>query len=161
VNPIYPTYGSEFSVSARLTPPYSLFNGVDYGNLQNLEEYKYTYKGDPYSYIENGVTVIVQPGDYLEAVPTQQNPNPRKVTNFQDAAADQSKIDQKRFNWLEYYKVKFRGDWYTRIYDKLVLRTLGEFGYMGAYNSDRGLVPFERFYVGGDGLANFALDGRE
>ena len=161
VNPIYPTYGSEFSVSARLTPPYSLFNGVDYGNLENLEEYKYTYKGDPYSYVENGVTVIVQPGDYLEAVPTQQNPNPRKVDNFQDAAADQSKIDQKRFNWLEYYKVKFRGDWYTRIYDKLVLRTLGEFGYMGAYNSDRGLVPFERFYVGGDGLANFALDGRE
>jgi outer membrane protein insertion porin family len=43
----------------------------------------------------------------------------------------------------------------------LVLRTLGEFGFMGAYNSDRGLVPFERFYLGGDGLANFALDGRE
>ena len=161
VNPIYPTYGSEFSVSGRFTPPYSLFNGVDYGNLENLEAYKYKYNGDPYSYVENGVTVIVQPGDYLEAIPNQQNPNPRKVDNFQDAAADQSKIDQKRFNWLEYYKIKFKGDWYTRIYDKLVLRTLGEFGFMGAYNSERGLVPFERFYVGGDGLANFALDGRE
>jgi hypothetical protein len=22
-------------------------------------------------------------------------------------------------------------------------------------------VPFERFYVGGDGLANFSMDGRE
>jgi outer membrane protein insertion porin family len=32
---------------------------------------------------------------------------------------------------------------------------------MGAYNRERGIVPFERFYVGGDGLANFALDGRE
>jgi outer membrane protein insertion porin family len=161
LNPIYPTYGSEFSVSGRFTLPYSLFNGIDYGNLQNLEAYKYKYNGDPYSYVENGVTVIVQPGDYLETIPNQQNPNPRKVDNFQDAAADQSKIDQKRFNWLEYYKIKFKGDWYTRIYDKLVLRTLGEFGFMGAYNSDRGLVPFERFYLGGDGLANFALDGRE
>jgi len=32
---------------------------------------------------------------------------------------------------------------------------------MGAYNQARGLVPFERFYLGGDGMANYALDGRE
>jgi outer membrane protein insertion porin family len=38
----------------------------------------------------------------------------------------------------------------------LVLRTLTEFGFLGAYNQDRGVVPFERFYVGGDGLANFS-----
>jgi outer membrane protein insertion porin family len=70
-------------------------------------------------------------------------------------------VDQKKFNWLEYYKIKFKGDWYTTLYDKLVLRTLGEFGFMGAYNNNRGIVPFERFYLGGDGLANFSLDGRE
>jgi outer membrane protein insertion porin family len=50
--------------------------------------------------------------------------------------------------------VKFKADWYTKIYGKLVLRTLTEFGFLGAYNQDRGVVPFERFYVGGDGLAN-------
>ena len=32
---------------------------------------------------------------------------------------------------------------------------------MGAYNQDRGLVPFERFFLGGDGMQNFAMDGRE
>ena len=47
------------------------------------------------------------------------------------------------------------------MYGKLVLRTLGEFGFLGAYNQDRGIVPFERFYVGGDGMANFSMDGRE
>ena len=36
-----------------------------------------------------------------------------------------------------------------------------EFGFLGAYNNDRGVIPFERFFVGGDGLGNFALDGRE
>jgi outer membrane protein assembly factor BamA len=61
----------------------------------------------------------------------------------------------KKFR-LEYYKVKFKADWYTKIYGKLVLRTLTEFGFLGAYNQDRGVVPFERFYVGGDGLANFS-----
>jgi outer membrane protein insertion porin family len=28
-----------------------------------------------------------------------------KVFNFKDAAADPALVDQKKFNWLEYYKV--------------------------------------------------------
>lgn len=120
LNPIFPTYGSEFSVTAKLTFPYSLFNGVDYANLENTVEF--------------------------------QNA---------DGTPNQSKIDQQKFNWLEYYKIKFRADLYTTVYGNLVFRTLGEFGFLGAYNSAKGLIPFERFFVGGDGLANFALDSRE
>ena len=41
------------------------------------------------------------------------------------------------------------------------MRTNAEFGFLGNYNSNAGLVPFERFYVGGDGMGNFTLDGRE
>jgi outer membrane protein insertion porin family len=59
-----------------------------------------------------------------------------------DAAADPALVDQKKFNWLEYYKVKFKADWYTKIYGKLVLRTLTEFGFW-AHIISRG-VPFER-----------------
>ena len=40
VNPIFPTYGSEFSISAKLTAPYSLLNGIDYATLGDKEEYK-------------------------------------------------------------------------------------------------------------------------
>ena len=47
------------------------------------------------------------------------------------------------------------------MFDKLVLKTQAEFGFLGAYDNDRGIIPFERFYLGGDGLANFAMDGRE
>ena len=32
---------------------------------------------------------------------------------------------------------------------------------MGAYNNDRGVIPFERFFLGGDGLGTYSLDGRE
>ena len=71
-------------------------------------------------------------------------------------------IDQERFELLEFFKIKFRGDWYTRLVDKLVLRTNIEFGFLGSYNDDVGDVPFERFFLGGDGLGNnFTLDGRE
>jgi outer membrane protein insertion porin family len=131
---------------------------VDYANLPNLEEYKYRYDGVGYFDSNNN---FVAPGDFLSEVPSNTNPRPDRVDNFEDAAVDQSKVDQKKFNWQEFYKIKFRADLYNKIYDKLVLRTLGEFSYLGAYNSDRGVIPFERFFLGGDGLANFALDGRE
>ncbi|OOV29035.1 outer membrane protein assembly factor BamA [Flavobacterium sp. LM5] len=160
INPIFPTYGSEFTFSAKFSPPYSLFNKVDYKNLENLKENKYKYDGSlGDSYVgDNGI--IVNKGDYVEAIPTQ-NTRPNSVTDYKDAAADPAKVDQQKFNWLEYYKIKFKADWYTKVYGKLVLRTLGEFGFLGAYNQDRGLIPFERFFLGGDGMANFAMDGRE
>lgn len=158
-NPIYPTYGSEFSISAKLTPPYSLLDGVDYGNLKNLEEYKYRYQGQTGYFDSNGE--FVAPGDLLTAIPSQTNPEPNKANGLDDAAVDQGRVDQEKFRWLEFYKIKFKGDLYTKVYEKLVLRALGEFAFLGAYNSERGLVPFERFFLGGDGLANFALDGRE
>jgi outer membrane protein insertion porin family len=157
VNPIFPLYGSEFSVTAKFTPPYSMFNGIDYKNLGNQEAFKYRHQGDAY-FDSNGN--FVRPGDFVDALPLGTTLGNR-VDSFEDAVADPAKIDQKKFNWLEYYKIKFKADWYTKIYDKLVLRSLGEFGFMGAYNQDRGLVPFERFFLGGDGLMNFALDGRE
>ena len=160
-NPIFPTYGSEFSISGRFTPPYSLFNGIDYKALQNDPEYKlkYTASGG-YNYTSNENNEVPIEGDWI-AETTPGSGVYEKVYSAEDADLNRPKYDQKRFNWLEYYKIKFKAEWYTRVYQKLVLRSLGEFGYLGAYNNDRGLVPFERFYLGGDGLANFSMDGRE
>ena len=68
---------------------------------------------------------------------------------------------EERFKLVEYHKWKLNADWFAQITSKFVIRTHGEFGYLGSYNKDLGLPPFERFYVGGDGLANFVIDGRE
>ncbi|MFT3793481.1 outer membrane protein assembly factor [Flavobacterium sp.] len=153
LNPIFPTYGSEFSVTGKFTLPYSLFNGIDYAGLKNDPEYRLrNNSGQPIAQ-QNGQGDIM-PGEYI-------NDQGNRAQGWYDAALDQAKYDQKRFNWLEYYKIKFKADWFTKIYGKLVLRSLGEFGYLGYYNKDRGLVPFERFYLGGDGLANYSQDGRE
>ena len=141
VNPIFPTYGSEFSLSGKFTVPYSLINKIDYATLKDKQEYKLKNTVDRLNVPDtNGH--IVQIGDYTDS-------KGNWVETFQEAAADVSKVDQKKFNW------------YTKIYGKLVLRTLSEFGFLGAYNQDRGIVPFERFYVGGDGMANYSMDGRE
>lgn len=122
-DPIFPTGGSNFIVSAKLSLPYSLFNNVDYKALSEERE----------------------------------SLNPNDPSDF----ARIGEIDQERFSWLEFYKIKLRGDNYTTLFKKFVLRSNVEFGFLGAYNNDRGIIPFERFFLGGDGLGNFALDGRE
>ncbi|HBK83612.1 MAG TPA: outer membrane protein assembly factor BamA [Flavobacterium sp.] len=164
LNPVFPTYGSEFSITAKFTPPYSMFNGVDYKNLKDDSEYKQTYNTQlPYTVVPTTDGRIPREGDYIGAN-LDASGNIQSifyVSDPKDAVLDTSKYDQERFKWLEYYKIKFRADWYTKLIGKFVLRSLGEFGFMGAYNQARGLVPFERFYLGGDGLANFQLDGRE
>ncbi|WP_296317189.1 outer membrane protein assembly factor BamA [Winogradskyella sp. UBA3174] len=103
----------------------------------------------PYSLV-NGV-------DYKALREERESLDPSDADDF----ARIGEIDQERFNWLEFYKIKFKVEWYTEIVKKLVLRPSMEFGFLGAYNNDRGVIPFERFFLGGDGLGNFALDGRE
>jgi outer membrane protein insertion porin family len=102
-NPVFPTYGSDFSIGAKLTFPYSLVNNKDYSSLELSEKYK----------------------------------------------------------WLEYYKVSFKGKWYTALTKDLVVMTNTEFGILGNYNQELGDSPFERYFVGGDGMASYQLDGRE
>lgn len=104
--PIYPSEGSNISLSLQFTPPYSLFDGVDYTNA--------------------------------------------------DLAL--------RTKWLEFYKWKFDATWFTKLAGKkrpLVLMTRINLGFLGAYNQNKGVTPFERFWVGGSGLTGFSLDGRE
>ncbi len=122
-NPIFPTYGSNFEIRAKFTPPWSLLNDTDYNQLNE---------------------------DLANATTEQQL----------------QENNQERFKWLEFYKVNFKGDWYTTLVGRasnksLVLRTNAEFGFLGNYNNRKGNVPFERFFLGGDGMGNFTLDGRE
>ena len=75
---------------------------------------------------------------------------------------DYSKLStEEKFSFIEYHKWKFTSDYYAQIMKNFVVRSYSEFGFLGSYNKDYGLPPFERYYMGGDGLQNFVLDGRE
>jgi outer membrane protein insertion porin family len=70
--------------------------------------------------------------------------------------------EDDKYRWIEYHKWKFNTSWFTRISGNLVLMTRAKFGFLGYYNSDIGMTPFERFFLGGDGLSGFnAYDGRD
>jgi outer membrane protein insertion porin family len=132
-DPVFPTGGSSFSATAKLSLPYSLLNGVDYESLREEREANQEIISDTTNDVDDRTT----------------------------ASNRISQIDQERFKWLEFYKVKFKGDWYTKLVDKLIFKSSIEFGFLGAYNQDRGIIPFERFFLGGDGLGSYSLDGRE
>ena len=74
---------------------------------------------------------------------------------------NKAKREDAMYHWVEFHKWKFKLAWYTELYDKLVLMTRVRFGYLGSYNQNIGVTPFQRFYLGGDGLANYNFDGRE
>lgn len=102
--PTFPRRGSNMKLSVQLTPPYSLFDGIeDYSNVPDIE----------------------------------------------------------KFRWVEYHKWNIGANWFSSLADKLVLKTNLEYGLIGMYNRDIGLSPFERYYLGGDGLSGYALDDRE
>ena len=82
--------------------------------------------------------------------------------SLMDGINDYSNMSESEKNrWVEYHKWNFGANWFSSLANKLVLKTNLEFGIIGKYNSDRVLSQFERFYLGGDGLSGYALDGRE
>ena len=66
-----------------------------------------------------------------------------------------------KYNFIEYHKWKFSGQWFSSLFDKFVLNTKFEFGMIGYYNKNIGYSPFETFNVGGDGLSGYDLYGTE
>lgn len=73
-----------------------------------------------------------------------------------------SMADQDKFKWIEYHKWKINFSIYRQIIGNLVLSARTKYGFLGSYNNDIGITPFDRFYLGGDGLSGYNnLDGRE
>ena len=75
---------------------------------------------------------------------------------------------QNPYELLEYHKWRFNGEWYVPLgkpageerNKQFVLKFTAKYGFLGAYNSDLPISPFERFQVGDAGLSNqFALLG--
>ena len=100
-NPMYPGSGSSISLSLSLTPPYSLWNNMNYGEATNEERYR----------------------------------------------------------WLEFHKWMFDARYYVALTRRkenkpgLVMESKLHVGIIGMYNSEVGVGPFERFTLGGAGLA--------
>lgn len=70
--------------------------------------------------------------------------------------------EAERVKWIEYYKIKLNGKMFVPITrdEKLVLMARAEYGFLGYYNINK-RSPFERYYVGGDGMSGYTTAGTE
>lgn len=70
--------------------------------------------------------------------------------------------DTEKYEWVEYHKWYFKAYLYKKIVGNLVVALKFRYGFLGAYNKTIGVTPFERYYLGGDGLSGYNnMDGRE
>jgi len=74
---------------------------------------------------------------------------------------DRESPDEEKYKWLEYHKWMFDASIYTPLFgsNKLVASARAHMGFLGSYGNRIGLIPLERFVMGGDGMTfnNFAL----
>ncbi len=64
---------------------------------------------------------------------------------------------EEQYRWVEYHKWRFNAEFFSPLFDKVVLRISAKMGYLGYYNRELGYAPFERFQLGGDGINNQAI----
>lgn len=71
--------------------------------------------------------------------------------NLDYTTATQEEINK----YVEYHKWMFDSKFYIPLdkKKKLVIEAKAHFGFIGSYTKEQGIGPFERFYLGGDGLA--------
>ncbi len=66
-----------------------------------------------------------------------------------------TETDAEKFKLVEYNKWMMDMSWFTQIAGNLVFNTRAHMGYLGSYNKNMPIGPFERFVVGGSGLSGF------
>jgi outer membrane protein insertion porin family len=112
-----------------------------------------------FTVLRNSVDAPIYPRQGSEIMFSAQFTPPYSLFNKNKDYANAS--PQEKYRWLELHKWKFNISWFTRLVENLVLNVRFKSGFIGCYNKNIGIAPFERFYLGGDGLSNYALDGRE
>jgi outer membrane protein insertion porin family len=156
----------------RLTWPddyFAIFHGLNVKRY-NLHNYQNTFLnvGDG-----NGKFNLISYSFVLSRNSVSQPLYPRNGSEFQlgleitppyslFANKDYSTLSEnEKYKWIEMHRWTFKAAWYTELYEKLVMMTRVRFGYLGHYNKQIGPTPFHRFFLGGDGLANYSFDSRE
>ena len=81
--------------------------------------------------------------------------------NAVNKSLNEESNDLDKYKWLEYHKWMFDASFYTPLFGstKFVASARAHMGFLGSYGNKTGIIPLERFVMGGDGMNfnNFAL----
>jgi outer membrane protein insertion porin family len=162
--------GVSVGLGQRLRVPddyFSIYHEVSFQHY-TLDNYGSTFLfSDGYSYninlqetvSRNSIDAPIYPRTGSQFSFTLQLTPPYSMFSDKDYA---NATEQEKYKFIEYHKWKFGASWFTPLaWNKLVLNVKANFAFLGYYSKGIGPSPFERFYLGGDGLSGFSLDGRE
>lgn len=164
------TIGASLSIARKVKWPddyFQISHTLSYQRYQ-VQNYGYFIFSTGYannlSYIftlaRSSVSAPIYPREGSEIMFSVQLTPPYSL--FNKGADYSSMTAQEKYRWLEFHKWKFNISWYTRIVENFVLFVRMKMGFMGFYNKQIGYSPFERFYLGGDGLSTYTMmDARE
>ncbi|MBH83877.1 MAG: outer membrane protein assembly factor BamA [Flavobacteriales bacterium] len=166
---VFKVTGASFGLGKRLKWPDDFFT-----LYQNISLKKYLVDQYSFGNFDDGTFYNMSYSFILGRNSVDQPTFPRKGSNMKlsiqltppysilDGISNYSESEIEDLNtWVEYHKWNFGANWFNSLADKLVLKTNLEYGLIGKYSNDKELTQFERFYVGGDGLSGYAVDGRE
>ena len=176
----FKTTGLSFGLGKRLTWPddyFTVYHGINLMRYK-LNNYSSIFNfgsGDGYFNVisynisigRNSVSQPIYPRYGSEMVLSLELTPPYSAFTNKDynelfpGEENRAEREDNMYRWVEFHKWKFKLAWYNELYDKLVLMTRVRFGFLGCYNHNIGITPFQRFYLGGDGLSNYNFDGRE
>lgn len=155
--------GISFSLGKRLKKPDDYFllnNSVSYQQY-NLTNYGTAFVFDDGRSHNISFTNVISRNSVDQPIYPRSGSNISLSVQFTPPFSAFSNIDYKtadnkvKYEFIEYHKWKFDASFFNRIVGDLVINTKANFGFLGYYNSDIGISPFERFKLGGDGLVGF------
>lgn len=163
------TFGASVSLGKQLKWPDDYFNLITSVNYT-----QYTLKNYPiFRELDSGVSNNFNIKIQIIRSSIDQPTFPRSGSNFSLSAAftppwslfrDASKYADpaEKYRLVEYHKWRLNYEWYVPIGKPMgseknrqfVLKAAAKFGFVGRYNSDMPITPFERFQVGDAGMQN-------
>ena len=162
------TVGIGVSLGKQLKWPDDYFNLI---YALNFQQYKLKNYGQIFSGFSNGNSTNISLK--LTLIRNSAGPNPMFPTSgsnfllsgqftlpYSLLGINSNSIN--KYELPEFHKWRFSGDWFTPIgrargpekNKQFILRAAAKFGFIGRYNQNLDVSPFERFQVGDAGLSN-------
>ena len=166
----YNITGVSFTFSRRLNWPDNYFNLSQSINLQHYNLDQYTLFGKQQSGLYQSYSYTIALGRYS----TDAQIFPRAGSEFNLSleltppysliapSVFGAKSQDDKYRLIEFNQWKISGAFYQQIVGDLVLMARFKAGFLGKYSSDIEVTPFNRYFMGGDGMSGYsAIDGRQ
>jgi len=166
----YNITGLSFAFSRRLNWPDNYFNLTQTISLQHYNLDNYVLFGKQSDGLYQSYSYTVGLGRYstdAQIYPragSELNLSLELTPPYSLLAPDNfaAKSPDDKYRLIEFHQWKFSGAFYQQIVGDLVVMARAKVAFLGKYSSDIEVTPFNRYFMGGDGMSGYsAIDGRQ